>query len=130
MGDAEDGCGACFPQDAALAWEARDKLPVLAFLRDESHFIVSVLQCPACGQRFVSVTTELIDWDKGDDPVHRVQLPISEVDFQMLSTRHPSTFETALIALDPTRRSLHFDWPSGGEKSVYWGRGLHLLPHD
>ncbi len=126
----EDGCSACFPPDAAQAWQARDSLVDLGMLLDDSHYIVRAMQCTACGQRFVSVTTEQVDWDNGDDPVHRVQLPISEVDHQMLTTRHPAALEAALHALDPTRRALHFDWPKDGAQGVYWGKGLRVLPHD
>jgi len=42
--------------------EARRALDFEAELIDESHVHVAILACGQCGQRFVSVFTETIDW--------------------------------------------------------------------
>ena len=65
------GCAICFPAEPV-------DLPPLDIVRElasESHFIVSVKQCASCGQRFVSVFCERIDWARGADPQTRVVVP-------------------------------------------------------
>ena len=61
------GCKRCWPSSADAAWKARDGLKLSAELIDESHFHVMILACPQCGQQFISVFTEMIDWINGDD---------------------------------------------------------------
>src|ERR671932_749084 len=56
------GCELCWPADARAAWVARGGLTRLEGLVDESHFIVTILACPRCDQRYVSIFTETIDW--------------------------------------------------------------------
>ena len=51
----------------AVATVARRALKHEHTLIDESHFSISILRCPECSQRFVSIFTELIDWEDGDD---------------------------------------------------------------
>ena len=62
------GCERCWPPIADAAWEARGGLTHVAELIDDSHFHVMILACPCCTQRFVSIFTETIDWEDGDDP--------------------------------------------------------------
>ncbi len=42
--------------------QARLKFTPVAKLVDESHFDISILACPVCGQRCVSIFTEMIDF--------------------------------------------------------------------
>jgi hypothetical protein len=57
----------CWYTSADAAWKARDGLTITAELIDESHYHVIILACPQYGQRFLSVSTEMIDWANGDD---------------------------------------------------------------
>src|SRR5215204_5009348 len=52
----EFGCDLCWPADARAAWGARDGLSRMKELIDESHFIVTILACPRCAQRYVSIS--------------------------------------------------------------------------
>ena len=129
MGEAEEefGCDICWPASAEAAYGALRKLQTVSDLTDESHFIVRVVACQSCGQRFLTVFTEMIDWEDGEDPCSRRRLPLTERQAQML-WKEPS--EELLTAIAPSRKCLAFDWPKGGAKSVRWVQGLQILPHD
>ena len=126
----EFGCDLCWPADARAAWGARDGLSRLKELIDESHFIVALLACPRCAQRYVSVFTELIDWGDGNDPQYWILLPITEAEAGGLIEQGSSLKETSLNALGRGRRSLQRDHPKAGPPRVFWGSGVFVGPHD
>ena len=128
--DEEFGCEGCWPPSADAAWEARRTLKPVADLIDESHFRVTVLACPLCSQRFVSIFTETIDWVDGDDPQYWTLLPITGAESAGLVQQRVSLSETNLNALGPGRRSLRRDFPKGDARRVYWGSGIHVGMHD
>jgi hypothetical protein len=121
------GCEACFPPSAEKAWEARARLRFVSDLVDESHYHVMVLACPGCEQRFVSVFTETIDWQDGDDPQYWQLQPITGEEADALG-RSPSLDE-ALAAL-PSRRSLQVARPKGSETCISWSEGIAVGYHD
>lgn len=102
---------------------------LLATPVDESHFIVTVLACRVCGQRFLSVFTETIDWADGDDPQHRVVMPISAAETARLLEASSSLTESDLNAL-PGRTALMVDRPKGAPLTATWGVGLTVRHHD
>lgn len=126
----EFGCGLCWPADAHAAWGARGGLGRQKELIDESHFIVAILACPRCGQRYVSIFTEMIDWGDGNDPQYWTLLPITEAEAEGLIRQETSLNETSLNALGTGRRSLHRDYPKEGPPRVFWGSGIRVGPHD
>ena len=126
----EFGCDLCWPADASAAWGARDGLSRLKELIDESHFIVAILACPRCDQRYVSIFTELIDWQDGNDPQYWTLLPITEAEAEGLVQQEASLGETSLNALGRGRRSLRRDHPKAGPPRVFWGSGVLVGPHD
>jgi hypothetical protein len=126
----EFGCDRCWPADARAAWGARDGLSRLRELIDESHFIVAILACPRCAQRYVSIFTELIDWEDGNDPQYWTLLPITEAEAEGLIQQEASLNETGLNALGRERRSLQRDHPKAGPPRVFWGSGILVGPHD
>ncbi|MFZ9635016.1 MAG: hypothetical protein ACO3EK_14405, partial [Alphaproteobacteria bacterium] len=91
------GCAACWPEDAAAAWKARDRLGADASVVDESHFIVRILACSACGQRFATVTTEQVDWKDGEDPVQRILIPVTPAEAAAVAAGHGSAASIAAI---------------------------------
>ena len=127
---AKFGCEHCWPEDAALAWAARSRLEVMCMIVDDLHFIVPILACTKCRQRFLSVTTETIDWDDGDDPIHRIMIPVTDHEGDALVAGSEHGLRDAVPALDARRRSLHYDFPKGGAIAIYWGTGIRILPHD
>jgi hypothetical protein len=126
----EFGCQLCWPADASAAWGARDSLTRLKELIDESHFIVATLVCPHCDQRYVSIFTELIDWEDGEDPQYWTLMPVTEAEAEGLIRQETSLYEESLNALGPGRRCLRRDHPKAGPSQVFWGRGVLVGPHD
>ena len=124
------GCDECLPDGADEAWKAFGKLETDARLIDEIHFIVLVRSCLACGQRFVSVFTETIDWVHGEDPGFRTVLPITAQEALVLRTADSQVVESLLYGLDSNRQSLCRDWPKDAEAKNFWGRGIKPHPHD
>jgi hypothetical protein len=124
------GCDRCWPADASAAWGARDGLRRVRELIDESHFIVTILTCPHCAQRYVSVFTEMIDWEGGEDPQYWTLLPISGGEAEGLIQQAASLNEVTLNALGRERRSLRRDYTKDEPPRVYWGSGILIGPHD
>ena len=126
----EFGCQHCWPTDAPAAWEARGRLTRLKELIDESHFIVAILLCQRCDQRYVSIFTELIDWEAGEDPQYWTLMPITETEAEGLTQQGSLLNEDSLNAIGPGRRCLRRNHPKAGPPQVFWGRGVLVGPHD
>ena len=124
------GCDRCWPTAADAAWAARGALTQVAELIDESHFHVMLLACPGCTQRFVSVFTETIDWEDGDDPQSWTLLPITGTEAAELVQQRESLPETMLHALGPGRRALRLDQPKASAPRIFWSTGISIGPHD
>jgi hypothetical protein len=122
------GCALCWPADAAAAWAARDRLGEDATVVEEPHFIVRILACAPCGQRFVSVTTEQIDWDDGEDPVQRILIPVTPAEAGAVAAGRGSA--ASIAAIVQSRRSLVQDWPKGEPAKIFWARGIWIGPYD
>jgi hypothetical protein len=99
------------------------------YLVDEAHFIVSIRKCPVCGQQFLQVTTEIIDWQGGEDPVFRTVMPINTAERTTLEATHPMT-NAALESAGTHRQSLKYARPKGKEPELWWGTGMHVGLHD
>jgi hypothetical protein len=89
-----------------------------------------LLACAHCGQRFLSVFTETIDWADGEDPQYWNVLPLEEAEAADLVRRRDSLDEAALARIGEGRRSLKRDFPKNGEPRAYWAAGLRVGPHD
>jgi hypothetical protein len=124
------GCEGCWPAGAEAAWEARAGLDLVAELIDESHFHVTILACRGCAQGFVSVFTETIDWQDGDDPQYWTLLPITAAESADLVQQGDALSDTKLDGLGPGRRSLRLDHPKGAARRSFWSTGLFVGQHD
>ena len=122
------GCEQCLPSSAEAAW--KDRRIRTAELIDESHYHVMILACPECGQRFLWVFTEMIDWVNGDDAQYWTVLPITESEAVELTRRASELTEGEINKLGSGRRSLFRDYPTGGSPREFWGRGIMVGPHD
>ncbi len=120
------GCEICSPTDPEAAWAARKGLTRTQELVDESHFIVAVLTCPACGQARVSVFVEEIDWAGGDDPQHWTLLPVTAAEVVELTQLDQNGLCHRLAELGAGRVCLHRDFPKDGPIRVTWGNGVVL----
>lgn len=126
----EFGCDVCWPTDARSAWAARNGLTRLKELFDESHFIVAVLVCRRCDQRYLSIFTEMIDWEDGDDPQYWTLMPVTKAEAEGLIQQDRALSEMSLNSLGRGRRSLRYSHPKVGPPQVFWGSGVHVGPHD
>lgn len=124
------GCERCWPATADAAQAARFTLVRDADLIDESHFHVMTLACPNCAQRFVSVFTETIDWQDGEDPQYWTLMPITASEALDLAREGASLTEATLTTLGRDRKCLQHDHPKGADARSSWGLGIDVGPHD
>jgi hypothetical protein len=124
------GCEHCWPSSADAAWKARGGLTHAAELIDESHYHVMMLACPHCGQRFLSVFTEKIDWSGGDDAQYWTVVPVTESEAAELARRGPELTEIEINSLGPDRKSLLRNCPTGEGPYEFWSKGTTVSPHD
>ncbi len=119
------GCSHCVPPVAPRISDLG--LEPVARLVDESHLGISILACVSCGQQFLSVFTERIDWVKGEDPQCSTLLPMTKEEAaRMIAKLEPA--EVAALGLQ--RVFLRNDWPSGGGQTLGYTRGTLIGPHD
>jgi len=124
------GCENCWPSSPEGADAAWGALTREADLIDESHFHVMIRACRSCSQRFLSIFTEMIDWEADDDPQYWTLLPITEAEAADLIRQGNSLTEQTLNSLGSGRRSLHHDHPKGKPPRTCWGTGIWVGPHD
>jgi hypothetical protein len=126
----EAGCEHCWPSAADAAWKARNGLTLTAELIDESHYHVMIRACPQCGQRFLSVFTETIDWSNGDDAQYWRVVPITKREAVALKRRGSALTEFEINSVGSNRRSLLRNYPTGEGPHEFWGTGMTVGPHD
>lgn len=125
------GCSRCWPDTPEAAWAARLEHERVAHLIAESHFVVSILRCLACDQHFVSIFTETIDWEGGNDPQYVTVMPLTNEEAARLLNLRDQLGEADLNALPSERRSLSQNWPEyAKESALTWGRGVYVGRHD
>ena len=124
------GCDRCWPDIAEAAWDARSRLKGLEVIVDDPHLIIRLLACEGCGQKFLSIMTETIDWADGDDPQHWVSIPVTPDEAAKLVASGEDGLHQALGGLDHERRALHHDAPKGSLATSYWASGVSIMRHD
>jgi hypothetical protein len=122
------GCRSCWPASADEAWAARSGLARTRELIDDSHLIVALLACPSCGQQFVSIFAEEVDWVDGDDPQSWTLVPITDAEARELARTEEASVEAGVWRLASGRRSLRRDHPKGGPIVVSWRQGGSIPP--
>lgn len=127
---AQCGCSKCWHDEADQAWPLLKAAKRTEQMVDESHFSVSIAECAHCGQRFVWVFTETVDWVDGDDPQTLVVLPIEAEEQSALSLADADEIEAHLGRLGPGRRSLCWDHPKGQPAQTFWTHGITVGRHD
>lgn len=119
------GCTKCYGDDADAAYD-RGREPVHTLI-DDSHFGVSIQSCATCGQRFVVIFTEIVDWVGGDDSQYCDILPVTEQEAADLARQEENVDLRALGMLGDGRRRLVMEYPRGGEKRVLWKTGAFTV---
>jgi hypothetical protein len=125
------GCASCFDSTPEGVSENRSGFACVRRIVDDSHFGVSLLRCPACGQDFVSVFCETVDWVNGNDPQDWLLIPLAPSESEALAAADEAGVSPALHALAP-RRFLASSFPSTADRpEVRWNEGPVRLPrHD
>ena len=123
---------ACLGDDCLAAREAIRKAARIAELADESHFGASISRCAGCGQHFLTMFCERIDWADGDDPQTWVAVPVSGDEAQRLQSANVAADESAILGIIAgERRFLFHDTPKGGAGTLAWmTRPLFIPAHD
>lgn len=101
------GCQACIPDEPHHAVQLG--LIEIARLIDDSHFTLKIRACGQCGQRFVWVFTEQIDWDKGTDRQCWTVLPITGDEAESMIAGGEAVDLDAIQRMGQTRRFLRDD---------------------
>jgi len=90
---------------------------------DESHFTLHVLRCHNCGQLFIKVFTEFIDWHGGDDAQYWTVTPITADEATRLIAEGKDVDLQWVGSLGSGRRSLINDYPTGAPSRYAWRSG-------
>lgn len=122
----------CLGDDSLAAREAIRKAEHIVMLVEESHFGVSILRCVRCGQHFLSLFCERVDWADSDDPQTTVAVPVSEDEVQRLRTANVAANENVILEIVANeRRFLYHDMPKGEPETLAWKtRTLFIPGHD
>ena len=125
------GC-ICLADDAVAAKHAIQQAGNKVELVDESHFMAALRQCSRCGQHFLTLFCERIDWTDGDDPQAWLAVPITPEEVQRLRTADVASNENVVLAiLANERRFLFHDMPKGAPQKLAWQHGALFIPvHD
>ena len=123
---------ACLDHDSATAKEAIRKSRCIVELVDESHFMVSIRQCGRCGQHFLTLFCERVDWTDGDDPQKWLAVPVAKDEVQRLRTANVAANENVILEIVANeRRFLYHDMPKGEPAKLEWkNRTLFIPAHD
>lgn len=125
------GCAKCWEGEAESAVAKMNSLPHAGdLLVDDLHLIIGTRSCANCGQLFVTVFTETIDWVDGEDPQHRSYMPVSGSELAQVAKLDESDIHSALLDIGSSRRTLEWDNPKSGIIKMRWGSGLFYRPHD
>jgi len=97
-------------------------------LVNESHFLVQLRSCPECGQRFLWIFTEFVDWENGEDAQYRQILPVTRTEADAIARQRAAVDLAYLGSLGRSRRYLKVDWPSDQpDPTVGWATGQFLI---
>lgn len=120
----------CAPKEAREAHDWLRNLPTDVHLIDESHYGIRVQRC-RCGQRYLHVFYELIDWENGDDSQATVTFALSATEGASWSASSPPE-ERDVLDL-PERRQLVWVRPRGDrtDGGYAWIDGaIFFFPHE
>ena len=122
----------CRGSDPLAAKQAIRKAPRVAALVDESHFMASIERCDSCGQHFLTLFCERVDWVDSDDPQTWLAFPVNADEVVRLQAANVAANENILTAIVASpQRFLYHDMPKGAPDVLEWRDGLLLVPaHD
>ncbi len=122
----------CRSEDPAVARATLRRAHHTDTLVDESHFGVSISHCAACGQQFLCLFCEQVDWVDSDDPQAWVLAPITDAEAAALRALPDPNNETQILNIVATpRRFLRDLAPKGAPRTLEWVTRIpYIPPHD
>jgi hypothetical protein len=117
------GCAQCHGTEPVRPAELKRDQSLVS----DSHFSVTLLWCQACDQRFVSIFTEFVDWNGGDDAQYWDLVPVTETEAAALRVQGEDQDLALLGRLGEGRRRLSSAWPTGGKKRIGWQTGAFMV---
>ncbi len=124
------GCDKCYRATAEAFWNERPP-KLLRELVDELHFRVVLMACEACGQRWVKVFAETIDWVDGEDPQFWALAPLTAEEADQLTARGEGLDAAWIETLMGARQHLEVHNPKNQPHTIAWASGpLVIMPHD
>ena len=95
-------------------------LEVVETWADESHHSKHLCKCKACGQLYVDIWCELVDWDDGEDKTFTFYIPVqTELDMAQVKKADPPPLSLDLLAFFPR---INEDRGAGTRKVVWIGK--------
>ena len=123
------GCARCAGEDAAAAWEAMQSKRGPSLVQ-ESHFSIRITEC-SCGQAFVVVFTERMDFNNGEDEQDWLAVPLTSEERSKLTAASEAELPGLVTKLGRERRFLVRSYPPGAGISAWWRTGGFMIgPHD
>lgn len=126
----QTGCETCWPEEA-------NEVPFASALKlereiiDESHYRATVASCLRCGQHYIHLMTEEIDWSGGDDAIRLQRMPITNTEAAEFRALVETKAEARMYALGQDQRKCWVrDAPTGGPETTRFAKGLYPSPHD
>ncbi len=123
-------CNACIGNpEADKAFKALNAHTVQEII-SESHFSVRITHC-ACERHFVVVSTEIVDWNFGEDDQTWMAFPIQKDEADALALISEHEVESHIIDLSRGRRFVLRRFPTGEDLTAVWrDSGFWIGPHD
>jgi hypothetical protein len=125
--DAPTGC-VCRGEDPEAALRALRQSPFTTELHSRSLFEVSIQQCPACRQEYLSIFVEMMEFDGGNDSQCSLYVPINNTEASLLRTAGEKANAGFIVGMGINRRHLVKDAYRPNPGGVAWVTGPLLLP--
>lgn len=123
------GCPACWAKKApeSALEETRAQLEITHRVIEDSHFGVSLRACATCGQPFLAIFTEFVDWSGGDDAQYFDLVPITAEEAGQIAAAGETVSLAYLGGLGAGRRRLAMQHPTGAPESIAWVTGPFVV---
>lgn len=119
----------CLGEDCEAAKHLIRQASDFTHLVDTSHFLVSLRRCPQCGQYFLTMFCERVDWVDGQDPQEWIAVPLTSEEVLKLQTADLRADEKAICTiLSNDRIFLYHDMPKGRASTLMWRKGPLFVP--
>jgi hypothetical protein len=94
--------------------------------------VASLKRCDSCGQHFLTLFCERVDWADSDDPQTWLAFPLNADEAGQLRAANVAADENILTAIVASpQRFLYHDMPKGAPDVLEWRDGMLLVPaHD